>query len=162
MCKIPTQSNLDREIVLEAFSPDTDPDSEEDIFCNSICPVRALKIYLEKTQRVRVINCFQLLVQFEQRFLGQPANLQHVSRWIIETINSAYTHFGKPLPDHVTAHSTRAIATSMATLGGASAQDICKAATWANTNVFAKYYKLDVVPRQSGSISSTVLRTATT
>ena len=71
-----------------------------------------------------------------------------------------YAHYGKDPPDHVTAHSTRAIATSMATLGGASIQDICKAATWSSSHVFVKHYKIDVVPRSAGSISSTVLRTA--
>ena len=46
------------------------------------------------------------------------------------------------------AHSARAIVTSMASLGGgASVSDICKAATWSSTHVFAKHYKLDVALR---------------
>ena len=160
MCKVPSEANLNREIVLQAFYPDFDTESEDQVFCNSLCPVRALRIYLEKTSRLRLKDHFQLLVQFSQRFLGQPATLQHISKWVVEVINMAYAHYGKDPPDHVTAHSTRAIATSMATLGGASIQDICKAATWSSSHVFVKHYKLDVVPRSAGSISSTDLKTA--
>ena len=45
----------------------------------------------------------------------------------------------------VRAHSTRAVATSLADIRGVSPADLCQAATWSSHKVFAKYYRKDRV-----------------
>ena len=76
-------------------------------------------------------------------------------------IREAYEHFGKEVPS-VKGHSTRAMATSMAQLQGASVPDICAAATWSSDHVFVKHYQLDLSRSKQGGITKEVLSAALT
>ena len=61
--------------------------------------------------------------------------------------------------EDVRAHSTRAVASSLADLAGVSAEDLCAAATWSSLSVFVKHYRLDCAAGRG--ISSKVLAAAT-
>ena len=71
------------------------------------CPVRALKYYIDKTKSVRG--------EHDQLFLThayphRPATKSTIARWIIQMISESG---GNVNDDHVTAHSTRAMAASL-------------------------------------------------
>ena len=91
---------------------------------------------------------------------GKPVSKVLIASWIRRIIEEAYKHFGQSSPEVIRAHSTRAMATSMANLRGASIEDICKAATWSSSYVFSKHYNLDVLG-QHHSISNKVLSVVT-
>ena len=91
--------------------------------------------------------------------MGLAVGKTTVSRWIKQSILHAYRHCGKPIPkSSVKAHSTRAVASSLADIRGVSPADLCAAATWSSSSVFAKHYRLDMTA--SKSISKQVLTAA--
>ena len=58
----------------------------------------------------------------------------------------------------MSAHSTRAVAASLADIQGVSPQELCRAAMWSNTSVFAKFYRLDMVAARN--MSNSILKGA--
>ena len=152
--KVNTQENRDRQIFLEAFFPSPRSTREEN--WHKICPVRALRYYLHKSQEVRKPGCNRLFVASVGRRTGEEVTIATISSWLRATIQRAYIHMGRE-PPKVKAHSTRGMATSIALWRGASVSDICSAATWASDHVFGKHYKLDALPLDAQSISSRVL-----
>ena len=91
--------------------------------------------------------------------MGSAVNKTTVSRWIKQTILHAYRQADRAIPvSSVRAHSTRAVASSLADIKGVSPADLCAAATWSSSLVFAKHYRLDMTA--SRSISTQVLAAA--
>ena len=108
----------------------------------TICPLRALRLYLTATQSLRRTE--QLFVCHGQLKRGLALTKQRLAHWIVGAISAAYEGAGIPLAGRVTAHTTRGVATSWAALRGVSLQDICAAATWTSDTTFARYYRLNV------------------
>ncbi len=139
---------LNREIELQAFFPD--PSTLEQRAMRKHCPVRALLFYLDRTKPIRKDS--QLLISYKAGQLGGKVTKSTVSRWIQETIAFSYTLMGRSQPvSSVRAHSTRAVATSLADLRGVSPSDLCRAATWSSSSVFAKHYRLNMTAGRSVS-----------
>ena len=136
--KVGSARNVNRVIRLAAYSPQHATRRRGEEF-SLLCPVRALRIYLDKTRRVR--QCDRLFVSFAAGREGQPIRAPTMATWLRRVIVDAYEVAGIPAPQ-VRAHSVRATATSLAELGGASMEDICEAATWAGPNTFARHYRL--------------------
>ena len=122
-----------------------------------VCPVRALRIYLQKTKDIRKDN--QLFVSYAKRSLGQKVTKTTISRWISKCIAYCYELMGKPPPKESSGHSTRGMGASFAELGGVPLSDICQAANWSSNYVFSKYYRLDLAST-SKSVSDVVLSQA--
>ena len=116
--------------------------SEEDRLLHSLCPVRALTMYLRKTASFREGS--QLFVAFGAGVRGKPITKVRLSRWIVEAIQLAYVSKGTPPPGGLRAHSTRGISASWALFRGVSIQDVCAAASWSSPSTFARFYNLDV------------------
>ena len=153
--KVPTAQNVNRKIRLSAFYPN--PQNREERHLHHLCPVRALRYYVQKAQGVRKDR--QLFVSSSGRNLGKKVSSQTLSRWIRTLICDAYTRMGRDIPvQDVRAHSTRAVAASLADLMGASVEDLCEAATWSSSLVFAKHYRLDYAADRG--IASQVLAAA--
>ena len=121
-----------------------------------LCPVRALRIYLDKSKSVRQQDVFQLFVTYGSRGAGSPVSKQRIASWLVQCIKNAYVHVGMEPPAGLKAHSTRSMSTSVACEKGMPMEDICQAATWAQGSVFAKFYRLDTVSRKP-SLSTVVL-----
>ena len=100
----------------------------------------------------------QLLVSFKPNQLGRKVTRTTVSRWIRDTICMAYWQMGQDIPLAVRAHSTQAMAASLADIQGVTPSDLCAAATWSSSNVFAKHYRLDLAA--SSGIATQVLQAA--
>ncbi len=64
------------------------PPSEQDQGLNLLCPVRALRIYIERSVPFRQSE--QLFVCFGGRTKGSPVTKQRLSRWIIDAFKLAY------------------------------------------------------------------------
>ncbi len=88
------------------------PPSEEDRELSLLCPVRALRIYFERSAPFR--HTEQLFVSFGNRAKGHLVMKQRLSKWIVDAVMLAYSSLGLQCPIGVRAHSTRGIASSWA------------------------------------------------
>ncbi len=140
--KVPTMPFRDQVVNLQAL-----PREEADPAIALLCPVRALRIYVDRTQSFRTSD--QLFVCFGGQQKGRAVSKQRLAHWIVEAIVLAYQARRLPCPLGVRAHSTRGVASSWALARGASIADICKAAGWATPNTFARFYNLRIEPVSS-------------
>lgn len=138
-------------IELSAFSPPPFS-SEEHRRLHALCPVRALRTYVDRTAAFRKSE--QLFVSWAQPHRGKPLSKQRLSHWLVEAIEAAYNSSGVQPPAGLRAHSTRGMATSWALFQGTSVEEICAAASWATPHTFARFYRLDVT---GPSLSQNVL-----
>ena len=154
--KVVSAANINRVIHLEPFRPQALTRARR-AAVSLLCPVRALTTFLDKSRRIR--SCDRLFVSLAPGHQGQTIRAPTLAAWMWKVITDAYVAKGLPVP-HVRAHSVRALATSLAELGGASLEDICQAATWAGPNTFAKHYRLGVHRGGYTGITRRVLNTA--
>ncbi len=140
--KVTTTSFHDQVVNLQAL-----PSKEADPALALLCPVRALRINVDRTPSFR--SSEQLFVCHGGQLKGKAVSKQRLAHWIVEAIALAYQSQGEPCPLGVRAHSTRGFASSYALAHGTSLADICKAAGWATPNTFARFYSLRVEPVSS-------------
>ncbi|KAI2668660.1 hypothetical protein H4Q32_005425 [Labeo rohita] len=135
--KVPTTPFRDQVVNLQAL-----PLEEADPASALLCPVRALRIYVDRTRHFRRTE--QLFVCFGGQQKGNAVSKQRLAHWVVDAISLSYQNQGEPCPLGVHAHSTRSVASSYALAHGASLADICRAAGWATPNTFARFYNLRV------------------
>ena len=124
-------------VVIPALSPFLDKSPKED---RSLCPVRALCYYLDKTQDKELV-----FVSFKKGFSKDisPATL---SFWIKQTVILCYQLSDQESLDlhQVKAHDVRAFAASRAFDGGVSLDQILWACHWKSHNTFTQFYLKDL------------------
>ncbi|KAI2643782.1 ORF V: Enzymatic polyprotein [Labeo rohita] len=135
--KVPTTPFRDQVVNLQALPPE-----EADPASALLCPVRALRIYVDHTWHFRRTE--QLFVCFGGQQKGNAVSKQRLAHWVVDAISLSYQNQGEPCPLGVRAHSTRSVASSYALAHGASLADICRAAGWATPNTFARFDNLHV------------------
>ena len=137
LAKVHTQWHADQAIVFPALY------GEKDQELRKLCVRTQLKHYVNRTLLLRQHKgaSTQLLLCYGGKEKGQPVSVQRISNWLKLTVQLAYQSFELPLPQ-VKGHQVRKQATSWADLAGVSPEDICRAATWRSSNVFARHYKL--------------------
>ncbi len=145
--KVPTTPFGDQVVNLQAL-----PQEEADPALALLCPVRALRICVDRTRSVR--SSEQLFVchggkQKGKGREGKAVSKQRLAHWIVEAVALTYQSQGEPCPLGVRAHSIRSVASSHALAHGASLADICRAAGWATPNTFARFYNLRIEPVSS-------------
>ncbi len=145
--KVPTTPFRDQVVSLQALPPE-----EADPALALLCPVRALRHYVDRTQSFRTSD--QLFVCHGGRQKGNAVSKQGMAHWIVDAITLAYQAQGVPCPFRLRAHSTRSVASSWALARGTSLTDICRAAGWATPNTFARFYSLRVEPVSSCVLTS--------
>ncbi|KAL0161520.1 hypothetical protein M9458_045245, partial [Cirrhinus mrigala] len=123
--KVPSTPFRAQVVMLSAL-----PSSEGNQELSLLCPVRALRMYIERSAPFRQSD--QLFVCFGGRNKGHPVTKQRLSRWIVDAITLAYSSLGLECPVGVRAHSTRGVASSWAWSSGVSIAEICAAAGWAS------------------------------
>nr|XP_055035574.1 uncharacterized protein LOC129423361 [Misgurnus anguillicaudatus] len=138
---MPKVINAIAPLELRAFYPPPFASVEQQKL-NSLCPVRALRMYVSRTEGFRQSD--QLFVSWAKPRSGQPITKQRLSHWIVDAISLAYSSKGLTAPSGLRAHSTRGMSTSWALFKGVTIQDICDAASWSSPHTFARFYKLDV------------------
>ncbi|KAL0182109.1 hypothetical protein M9458_021484, partial [Cirrhinus mrigala] len=133
--KVPTTPFRDQVVNLQALPPE-----EADPALALLCPVRSLRIYVDRTWSFR--RSEQLFVCFGGQQKGNAVSKQRLAHCVVDAISLAYESQGEPCPLGVRAHSTRSVAYSYALAHGASLADICRAAGWVTPNTFARFYNL--------------------
>ena len=111
--------------------------SRDDKRLHLSCPVRAMRIYLQRTQVVRKSD--RLLLAYAGRNPGTALSTQRLAHWLVDGITDAYTIQGATVPK-LRAHSTRGTATSIAVLAGIDWEVIRQAAVWRGDQTFLKHY----------------------
>ena len=128
-------------VVIPALAPTLDKSLKSD---RSLCPVRALRYYLDRTSDLRQ-NKELVFVSFKKGF-DKDISPATISSWIKQTVILCYE-----LSDHdshtlhqVKAHDVRAFAASKAFQSGVSLEQILSACHWKSHNTFTQFYLKDV------------------
>ena len=119
-------------------------------FNRMLCPVRALKLYLRKTESIRN-NRKRLFLPIKG---NHDITKGSISGWISTVIRLAYKSVSKVKFSslRVKPHELRALSTSWAYANKVPMDDIVKAAVWSNGSVFARFYLRDF-SKQSYNLS---------
>ena len=109
----------------------------------TLCPVRALRYYLDRTKDLRGSRSL-LFISFKKGHTSdiRPATL---SSWLKQTILLCYKQADQQVLDmvQVKAHDIRAFAASKAFYGGVSVDQIMQACHWKAHNTFTNFYLKD-------------------
>ncbi len=122
--KVLSTSFRSQVVTLHSFHPPPFASSEDERL-HLLCPVRALKLYVDRSKVWR--KSPQLLICFGAGRRGLATSKQKISS-----------------PLSLRAHSTRGVASSQALFRGVSLEDICVAAGWSSPHTFVRFYNLDV------------------
>ncbi len=139
--KVLSTSFRSQVVTLHSFHPPPFASSEDERL-HMLCPVRALKLYVDRSKVWRKSS--QLLVCFGAGRRGLATSKQRISHWVRDAISLAYEARNLPSPLSLRAHSTRGVASSQALFRGVPLEDICVAAGWSSPHTFVKFYNLDV------------------
>ena len=128
-------------VAIPAMAPTLDKSLKED---RSLCPVRALRYYLDKTKDLRQ-NKELVFVFFKQGF-SKDTSPATISSWIKKTIILCYELADQENLDlhQVKAHEIQAFAASKAFQGGVSLDQILSACHWKSHNTFIQFYLKDI------------------
>ena len=128
-------------VVIPALAPTLDRSLKSD---RSLCPVRALRYYLDRTSDIRQDKQL-VFVSFKKGF-DKDISPATISSWIKQTVILCYE-----LSDHqahtlhqVKAHDVRAFAAFKAFQSGVSLEQILSACHWKSHNTFTQFYLKDV------------------
>ena len=127
-------------VIIPALKRDQDS-QDMDIL---LCPVRALKGYLDRTKESRT-GRHLLFISYK---LGHSKDIQSstISSWIKHTIQFCYSKVESAdmVLTGVKAHDVRAFTASKAFYGGTSMDQIMQACHWKSHNTFNKFYLKDL------------------
>ena len=128
-------------VVIPALAPSLDRSLKSD---RSLCPVRALRYYLDRTTALRQ-NKELVFVSFKKGF-EKDISPATISSWIKQTVILCYELSDQEaLSLHqVKAHDVRAFAASKAFQSGISLDQILSACHWKSRNTFTQFYLKDV------------------
>ena len=128
-------------VVIPALAPSLDRSLKGD---RSLCPVRALRYYLDRTADLRQ-NKELVFVSFKKGF-DKDISPATISSWIKQTVVLCYELSDQEaLTLHqVKAHDVRVFAASKAFQSGISLDQILSACHWKSHNTFTQFYLKDV------------------
>ena len=130
-----------QQVVIPALSSIVDSTLTQDI---SLCPVRALRIYLDRTQSIRKGKDL-LFVSLKTGFTKDIARAT-ISHWIKRTVQLCYQFADSETLQlsRVKAHDVRALAASLAFKGGVALDEILNSCYWRSHGTFTNFYLKDV------------------
>ena len=128
-------------VVIPALAPSLDRSLKGD---RSLCPVRALRYYLDRTSDIRQ-NKELVFVSFKKGF-DKDISPATISSWIKQTVILCYELSDQEaLSLHqVKAHDVSSFAASKAFQSGISLDQILSACHWKSHNTFTQFYFKDV------------------
>ncbi|XP_069621778.1 uncharacterized protein [Ranitomeya imitator] len=153
--KVAKTFHRSQEIILPTFF--SNPSTPEEQKYHTLDVKRVVLKYIERTCSWR--QCRALFISFQGHKKGHGITKSTLSRWIRESIRLAYSVSKENPPEGITAHSTRAMASSWAERGEVPIETICKAATWSNPSTFYNHYRLDLSSTSDLDFGRTVLST---
>ncbi len=107
--KVLSTSFRSQVVTLHSFHPPPFASSEDERL-HMLCPVRALKLYVDRSKVWR--KSPQLLICFGAGRRGLATSKQRISHWVRDAISLAYEARELPSPLSLRAHSTRGVASS--------------------------------------------------
>ena len=128
-------------VVIPALAPTLDRSLKSD---RTLCPVRALRYYLDKTSDFRQGKEL-VFVSFKKGF-NKDISPATISSWIKQTVILCYELSDQQAHTlhQVKAHDVRAFAASKAFQSGVSLEQILSACHWKSHNTFTQFYLKDV------------------
>ena len=128
-------------VITPALAPTLDKSLKED---RTLCPVRALHYYLDKTKDLRTGKEL-VFVSFRKSFNKDIVPVT-ISSWIKQTIGLCYQLSDEQAQTlhQVRAHDVRAFMASKAFQGGVLLDQILSACHWKSHNTFTQFYLKDV------------------
>ena len=128
-------------VVIPALAPTLDRSLKSD---RSLCPVRALRYYLDRTSDIRQ-NKELVFVSLKKGF-NKDISPATISSWIKQTVILCYELSDQEAHTlhQVKAHDVRAFAASKAFQSGVSLGQILSAYHWKSHNTFTQFYLKDV------------------
>ena len=128
-------------VVIPALAPTLDRSLKSD---RSLCPVRALRYYLDRTSDIRQHKEL-VFVSFKKGF-DKDISPATISSWIKQTVILCYELSDQEAHTlhQVKAHDVRAFAASKAFQAGISLEQILSACHWKSHNTFTQFYLKDV------------------
>ncbi len=138
--KVLSTSFRSQVVTLHSFHPPPFA-SVKDERLHMLCPVRALKIYVDRFSLWR--QSPQLLVCFGAGHRGLATSKHRISHWERDAISLAYEVRGLSSHLSVRAYSTKSVASSQALFRGVPLEDICVEAGWSSPHTFVRFYNLD-------------------
>ena len=128
-------------VVIPALTPSLDRSLKGD---RSLCPVRALHYYLDRTADLTQSKEL-VFVSFKKGF-DKDISPATISSWIKQTVVLCYQLSDQEALTlhHVKAHDVRAFAASKAFQSGISLDQILSACHWKSHNTFTQFYLKDV------------------
>ena len=128
-------------VVIPALAPTLNRSLKSD---RSLCPVRALRYYLDRTSDLRQ-NKELVFVSFKKGF-DKDISPATISSWIKQTVILCYelSDQDSHTLHQVKAHDVRAFAASKAFQSGVSLEQILSACHWKSHNTFTQFYLKDV------------------
>ena len=128
-------------VTIPAMTTIVDRQFKED---RTLCPVRALRYYLDRTKDLRRSRSL-LFISFKK---GHTSDIRPttLSSWLKQTILLCYKQADQQVLDlvQVIAHDIRAFAASKAFYGGVSVDQIMQACHWKAHNTFTNFYLKDL------------------
>ena len=128
-------------VTIPALTTIVDRQFKED---RTLCPVRALRFYLDRTKDLRGSRSL-LFISFKK---GHTSDIRSatLSSWLKQTILLCYKQADQQALDlvQVKAHDIRAFAASKAFYGGVSVDQIMQACHWKAHNTFTNFYLKDL------------------
>ena len=138
-------------IVIPSLSATLGRDLNED---RSLCPVRALRYYLDRTKDLRGNR--ELLFISHRHGHKTEIHKNTISSWLVQTIRHCLQHCTDEAATlcRVKSHDIRALAASWAFKSGVALDDVMKACSWKAHNTFTSFYLKDVsLSNPEGQIS---------
>ena len=128
-------------VVIPALKPTLDPSLIQD---KSLCPVRALRYYLDKTKDLRKGK--KLLFVAIKEGYSKDISKATISSWIKQSIILAYQKSDQEVQNvsQVKAHEVRALAASLAFKGGVALDEIMASCFWRSHSMFTNFYLKDL------------------
>jgi integrase len=135
------RTNVLKAVNITAISTILDSTMKEDL---SLCPVRALRIYLKRTDPLRTRQ-IKLFISFKPGF-NKDIAVNTISGWLKQTIIQAYDASSENTRQlyGIKAHQVRSMAASWAFLRNASLESILEAGNWRAHNTFTHFYLKDL------------------
>jgi hypothetical protein len=134
-------TNILQPIVIPALSPTLSEELKED---RLLCPVRALRYYLDRTKEIRGDR--ELL--FISHWQGHRSDIKRstISSWLVQTIRLCLQSCSDESARlcNVRAHDIRALAASWAFRSGVALEDVMKSCSWRAHNTFISHYLRDI------------------
>lgn len=145
--------NQDPAATAEAFAPVVIPAIEGSAQDRLLCPVRALRIFLEVSDRYRA-DQQKLFIAFKPGHRSEISPIT-LSGWLRQTIKLAYEQVKPSALQslNIKPHSIRGKAASWALLGGSSVDQIVRACHWKTPSTFTRFYLADQTWQQEDTFT---------